>query len=413
MRFALLGDHPDGLHAAAALAQSGRHVLATYTGPPLGLDYLKARDVTPKLVGDVEEVLADPAIEAVIVAGKRADRAAQLRRALQSERHVLCVHPADERPDIAYEAALLQKDAKVVLLPLLPEAVHPSVLRLAELAGRPLRAGKVVGTLGPVRLIECERGASLNADAEPTPLASLPGWDVLRQLGGEVAEVSALTTGEELLSTDAVLLAGRYAEGGLFRALFLPGRAEPLVRLALTAAHGQAELVLARGWSGPARLSWRDAAGTTHEESWDAWGPGPAFVEAFEAALGSATTSSPAPSASEGEGAPTPRSRSGLVGDALPHVTWQDALRCLELDDAVRRSVRYRRVSTLEYPEASEEVGFKGTMTLVGCGLLWVILFLVIVSRWVPWLGWLVVPALAIFLGMQVLRWLVPREERR
>ena len=30
------------------------------------------------------------------------------------------------------------------------------------------------------------------------------------------------------------------------------------------------------------------------------------------------------------------------------------------MDDAVRRSVERRRISTLEYPEASEEAGFKG-----------------------------------------------------
>ena len=50
-------------------------------------------------VSDLEEVLADPAIEAVIVAGAPAVRPAQLRRALQSERHVLCVHPADDSPE--------------------------------------------------------------------------------------------------------------------------------------------------------------------------------------------------------------------------------------------------------------------------------------------------------------------------
>ena len=81
----------------------------------------------------------------------------------------------------------------------------------------------------------------------------------------------------------------------------------------------------------------------------------------------------------------------------------------MELDDAAKRSVRRRRVSTLEYPEASEEVGFKGTMTLVGCALLWVVLLLAILSHWVYWLGWLIIPVLMFFLGMQLLRWVVPR----
>ena len=62
-------------------------------------------------LGDLEEVLADPAIDAVIVAGGPSVRAAQLRRALQSERYVVCVHPADDTADLAYEAASIQSEA--------------------------------------------------------------------------------------------------------------------------------------------------------------------------------------------------------------------------------------------------------------------------------------------------------------
>ena len=91
-----------------------------------------------------------------------------------------------------------------------------------------------------------------------------------------------------------------------------------------------------------------------------------------------------------------------------PKLSWQDEVRCLELDDAARRSVEKRRASTLEYQEASEEAGFKGTMTLVGCGMLWVSLLLLILSRWVPWLGWLIAPVFGFFLLLQLLRWVVP-----
>ena len=86
-------------------------------------------------------------------------------------------------------------------------------------------------------------------------------------------------------------------------------------------------------------------------------------------------------------------------------------MRCLELDDAARRSVERRRASALEYPEATEETGFKGTMTLAGCGLLWAVLLLLIGSAWLPWLGWLIIPVLAGFLGLQMLRWVVPAKK--
>src|SRR5262249_2948356 len=88
-------------------------------------------------------------------------------------------------------------------------------------------------------------------------------------------------------------------------------------------------------------------------------------------------------------------------------LSWLDEVRALELDDAARRSVERRRASTLDYQEASEEVGFKGTMTLVGCGLLWTVLLLLILSAWIPMVGWLILPVVAVFLALQFLGWIV------
>ena len=85
MRFALLGSHPDGLALADSLLATGRHELIAYTAAPPGA---ADRWGAAGLRGDLEEVLADPAVEAVIVAGTPVNRPQQLRRALQSERHV-------------------------------------------------------------------------------------------------------------------------------------------------------------------------------------------------------------------------------------------------------------------------------------------------------------------------------------
>ena len=74
-----------------------------------------------------------------------------------------------------------------------------------------------------------------------------------------------------------------------------------------------------------------------------------------------------------------------------------------------RARVERRRSILLEYPEASEEVGFKGTMTLVGCVTLWGILGVFLVSLWLPWLQWTIVPILLIFLALQSFRWLARR----
>jgi predicted dehydrogenase len=413
MRFALLGDHPDALDMACALVGSGRHEIVSYTGPPAGVECLRRWGITVEPVRDLEEVLADPSIDAVIVGSRPADRPAHLRRALQSERHVLCVHPADHSPDIAYEAALIQGDTQRVLLPLLPESLHPAFGRLAGL----IRAQE--GPLGAFQLLQMERGLGdvvLIDGGHHEQKLSLPGWDVLRSLGGEVAEVFALHAkpaagDEESAAGEPLLLTGRFEGQGLFQVIFLPGQTEARWHVAVIGNYGRAEVVFPQGWPGPASLFWQPDGGEACEEHWPIWNPWPTLVEVFEekAALETRSAERGARSAAPDRLTAAALHAPRFTRDARPGgLTWQTAVRCLELDDAARRSMERGRVSTLEYPEATEEAGFKGTMTLVGCGLLWFSLLLLLLSAWVSWLKWAIVPLLVGFLGLQLLRWIVP-----
>jgi hypothetical protein len=176
-------------------------------------------------------------------------------------------------------------------------------------------------------------------------------------------------------------LTGTFERGGLFEVTCLPRLEEESYRLTLIGRRGQAELLFPVGPDGPALLNWRVLAGHEREEYWEAMDLWPTLIEAFEEAVASRHAT----------------------------VSWQDAVRSLELDDAARRSLSKRRTSLLEYQEATEEVGFKGTMTLVGCGVLWIVLLLVILTAWLPWLRWAVVPLLAVFLGLQLLRYVLPK----
>jgi len=257
--------------------------------------------------------------------------------------------------------------------------LHPGVVRLAEL----VRSG--TRPLVEPRLIEVERWATeavLLETGTHGHRPAFPGWDVLRALGGEIAEVSALAPREELTTEEPVLLSGCFERGLLFQMALVPYQSEPRGRIIAVGSHGRAELLFPVGPRGPAFLSWRDSHGDLHEEAWEAWDAWPAVVSLFEEAV---------------------------AGGSPGRLTWQDAVRSLELDDAARRSVQKRRASTMEYQEVSEEVGFKGTMTLVGCGLIWLTIAIIILSIWFPKAGWAIVPLLIVFLGLQGFRWIVPR----
>ncbi|MBI3409073.1 MAG: Gfo/Idh/MocA family oxidoreductase [Planctomycetes bacterium] len=431
MRFALLGDHADGLEMARAMALTGRHEFAVYSGSPVGGEILGRWGLEPARQGDLEEVLADPAVELLIVAVPPSVRPEHLRRALQSERHVLCVHPADDSPDIAYEAAMLQADTGKLLLPLTPEGLHPGIRRLAEVvhyysAPAPTEAVTadpahqvpalrhpvtpsprhpvIPSSRSQVRLLECERWSTEDVLLEtdfPLQKPSLPGWDVFRVLGGEIGEILAVSGREELTAGVPLLLNGRFVRGGLFQATYLPHQAESRWRLALVGPTGRAELLFSEGWPGPSRLSYVDENGQERVEEWPAFHPWAPMVEAMEESLRLLPRSS------------TKRDIGATAGDTLVQrrLGWLDEVRALELDDAVRRSIARRRASTLDFQEVTEEAGFKGTMTLVGCGLLWMSVMLLILSAWVPWLGWLIAPVFAIFLVMQLLRWVMPAKD--
>jgi hypothetical protein len=168
----------------------------------------------------------------------------------------------------------------------------------------------------------------------------------------------------------------------------------------LVSAAGRASLDFPQGWPGPATLRYVDEQGIERSENWDALDPWLPLVEVFEQAIADAAANRRRPV--PGRTAPETLTRPGT------RLGWQDEVRGLELDDAARRSALRHRSSALELVEATEEASFKGTMTILGCGLIWLGLVLLILSAWVHWLAWAIVPIFAVFLLLQAFRWVVP-----
>lgn len=342
MRFALIGDHRDGLDFAAAAVQAG-HAIAWAC---------HAEWPGARATGDFEEVLADPTVDAVIVASPIASRLDVARRVLQSERSGVVVHPVDAKPDGFYELAMLMGDTHQVLVPLLSDAV----IDLPTLGDGEWIEWDVTDPASPLLHVD-DTGRN----------AAFPGWSMLRRLLGELVEVTAYAFAEEINPGQPISLDGRGATSS-FRAR-LTRRSGPALR----------ELRLV-GPSGPRLLNVTDAS--------EAW---PRLVAEFERAV------------AELKAAPRAEPAAGRDVSTGGRVAWRDAVRAAELDEAASRSIIKRRAVLLEYQEASEEVGFKGTMTLIGCGMLWFVIFLLILSAWQPWLGWLILPAIVAFLGLQLL----------
>ncbi len=388
MRFALVGDHADGLAVIRALTATGNHQLVLYGGPILGAEYLKRFGLEPLRKHDLEEILAIPDIDALVIASPPAVRGVHLRRALQSEHHVLCVHPCAPSADLAYEMALIQGDTRRLLMPILPLLVHPAWQKLREITARS----------GAARILEFtwigEGDLFLPAD-EPEPRPELPGWELWRLLAGEIVEIFAQTPAEDVLPDDALAVSGRFASGTLLHGTFLPRHHQTSLRIRMVFAQETWEMEFPDGWPGPARL--RGPVETLEYPTFDPW---PGVAQMWDSALAALPVPKP--------GQLPAQSTSACLTSPTPRLTWLDEIRGLELDDNVRRSLRYRRAYLLDLQEASEEASFKGTMTLVGCSLIWIMLLWLILAVWLPWMAWLILPTLAIFLGLQFLGYAVP-----
>lgn len=348
MRLALIGDHPDGPAFAAAAIAAG-HTLYAYCGDVPAA----ARQLNPavKTTKDMEELLADPQVQAVIVAVPVEKRLDAARRVLQSERHAIVAHPVDVKPDGGYELNMLQGDMHQALLPLLPEAFVE--LPLPENAWLELT---ITDSDEPLLHLDATR-------RHP----ALPGWTLIRRVAGEVLEVSAFGIDDFAQPGGVVLCSGK-AERGLFHIKCHRAGPSRQVGLRFITADGEIKhdvLAIAGAW--------------------------PKVVAEFDRAVATLTT--------------TPRSEpaAGAQDEPDAKLSWRDEIRALELNDAAARSLAKRRSVLMEYQEGSEEVGFKGTMTLIGCGMLWFIILLLVLAAWQPWLLWLILPALVMFLGLQLL----------
>jgi predicted dehydrogenase len=369
MRALLLGNHPDAVSLAVALADAGAWELAAYVGPAEVAQAWQGRGWAVEIYREVEAALALRDLDWVVAGDELPYRSLLLRRALQSEKNVFQVHPADLEPDICYEALLILGDTKKQLAPLLPERATAAFVAL----GRLLQAND----LGRVERVELDLTFAPPPTWETHPLLHL--WHGPRLAAGEIQELSVLAAGaEEADLSTPLAISGRFQSGAFFHFNLTPRvQTGESFHFTVKGAQGQVRLELPTGWFGPARLEWQFAQGAMESQEVPATSRQEALLTLGRQAL-----------------------------TAAPLATWTDATRALELFSAARRSVRRRRVIVMEYESFGEVGNFKSTMAALGCGVLLLVMVLFFTVPTIPWLKWLIMPLLLLFLGLQMLRWL-------
>jgi myo-inositol 2-dehydrogenase/D-chiro-inositol 1-dehydrogenase len=211
--------------------------------------------------------------------------------------------------------------------------------------------------------------------------------DLARVLAGDLTHVSALAVGAEET---------RYANLGVqlsgpreiaVRWTIQAGEQQPGCRLNLQAAGGRAEL-----WM-PEEGDWRmqtRIGEQPHEERFAPWDPA---AEAWS------------------------RFQRLMAGESVAP-NWVDCCRAVELTETIDRSLKKGRTIELHYEDYSEQGTFKGTMTSLGCGLLFAALVIMVLAalagnlvRWFPFLQplprhWatILLALFGLFLALQSLR---------
>jgi predicted dehydrogenase len=373
MNVLILGDGDEERAWAQWLVGRPEHRLdAAYPGFP---DASLAGIPRPR---DLEDALARPGLDAVIVGGPLDSRGESLRRAAAEGFAVVCLHPPGPDSEPYYQVALSREETGATIVPDLPLRLHPGVKPLVEALSS--------GALGSFRGLRLEAPSS-GPGAGLVRVEFARAVDVIRALIGEIDAVTA--TGDPAGEDPEFEVVAHLRAAG-------PLRAEVRIR----AGHqGSARLTLF-GSDGSLRFEFdprnlREArlvreVGDRPPETLDlpAWDPREAIVAVLSSSIGRRD-----------------------VGE-LPAPNLLDGTRAMELSEAVNRSLRRGRTVEMHYEAISEEATFKSIMTSTGCLVFLATLLVLPVAmagaglgmHWMLYIPYLILPVLVMFVALQTLR---------
>jgi len=353
MNFAVLGDDPAILSLARAVGSRAEHRLsqAAY------VDRIVAEllEISPaiRVAEGWEQLLATGDTDAVIVSGCTPDVQEGAKQLASAGKAILLFPEVGQGLTLIYELGMIGEENQCVLWPAFPTRHHPSVQQARE--------SMADDSFGEVLHLHLQRdlcltdaaGGRRSLSARQTDELALGDIDLLRMLGGNYSQVTALWSANppEDVSRASVNLAGE----NLPDASWTLDATAPETRSTLTVT-GQHDSLTLRGGEDPTQLSLQPAGADTSStersptEHSDGFRTGEVLLSQFESAVDRQPVAS----------------------------TWTDLTRAFEILDAAHRSVTRRRTIDLYFETTSERSIFKTQMTAVGCGLLSITLFAVV-----------------------------------
>lgn len=345
MNLGLLGIDPSTASVAAAAIRGGDRI-AVACEVPAGVVLPEA---SPRPV-PWEDLLDPVTCDAVLVAASdwNDGRADVVRKLVQAGRTLVLSQPLELSMLFAYELDMIRHDSGAVLVPILPDRLHPFVARLRNWIEIRLPSAGIETINLEHRLVDRSKADVLRAFCRDS--------DLIRVLAGAPTRLSTLGAPE-----------GDAAWSTLAVGLTCPTR--PPVRWQVVRADEPGLTITVVATDGTVRVeipAERAAGEARHgaDEGWRWIGPEGTERSPFDrggAILGVLHDAV-----------------SGRGGDRDPTAaSWDDAARGVELAETVPRSLAKGRGIDLHQEEFTEIGTFKGTMASLGCGI--VLLALVVI----------------------------------
>ena len=335
---------------------------------------------------DLEDALARPGVDAIIVGGPPESRGEWLRRAAAEGYAIIALHPPGPDSEAYYQVALSREETGAAIVPDLPMRLHPGV--------KVIRQALSAADLGSFRGLRLEASAA-SPGASLVRVEFARAVDVVRSIIGEIDALTA--TGEPPGVDPEIELVVHLRSAGSLRAE-VRIRSEPLgpIRLILLGSVGSLILEIDPRDQKEARLLRHAAASSAEAVTFPDWDRYEAIFAVLASSMGR-------------------RDAGELPGPSL-----LDGTRAMELSEAVGRSLRRGRTVEMHYESISEDATFKSIMTSTGCLVFFASLLVLPIAmagpplgmKWTLYIPYLIPPALILFVILQALRPSIGRPRR-